>query len=192
MLTKKVILLSVFCCLHCLSSGQNVTVSSNPSCPLRNISRIVQALIVMKGDRAVEQMLADNVQFVAIWQLDTLNHVVRLEHGYSRNENDKKEVEKMIDELTDFLKEHRIFLEMCYAYEIESGKTCEEVKQIIEQDMQKGKTKMRTHVLFPTGLLIYDEAQQEKDRRQGIYLTRLEYLEQQIEKYLSQSNPVNN
>ena len=188
---RRLLLISVLMGISAsLLSAQKI--STDYYCPHRNSARIAQSLITMYGDSCVEQILDNNVQFVAIWQLDTLNHVVRLEHGYSRNENDKKEVEKMIDELTDFLKEHRIFLEMCYAYEIESGKTCEEVKQIIEQDMQKGKTKMRTHVLFPTGLLIYDEAQQEKDRRQGIYLTRLEYLEQQIEKYLSQSNPVNN
>ena len=31
----------------------------------------------MYGDSCVEQMLDNNVQFVAVWKLDTLNHEIR-------------------------------------------------------------------------------------------------------------------
>lgn len=174
---RRLLLISVLMGISAsLLSAQKI--STDYYCPHRNSARIAQSLITMYGDSCVEQILDNNVQFVAIWQLDTLNHVVRLEHGYSRNENDKKEVEKMIDELTDFLKERQVFLEMCYAHEVSV------IKDYIEQEMREGKEEIRLGFLFPGSPLTYYDFMQERDRRQSIYMTRLDYVKQHIKKYL--------
>ena len=159
-----------------LLSAQKI--STDYCCLNRNAARIAQSLITMYGDSCVEQMLDNNVQFVAVWKLDTLNHVVGVEHGRSRNENDKKEVKKMIDELTDFLKEHQVFLEMCYAYE-DSG-----IKDYIEQEMREGKADIRTLIVFPGKALYFYDSQQESAREQSNNLTRLDYVNQYIKKHL--------
>ncbi len=174
---RKILLMNVLMGISAsLLSAQKI--STDFCCPYRNTARIAQSLITMYGDSCVAQMLDNNVQFVAIWKLDTLNHVVRLEHGRSRNENDKKEVKKMIDELTDFLKKHQVFLEMCYAYE-DSG-----IKDYIEQEMRKGKADIRTLIVFPGKTLYFYNSQQKSACEQGINLTRLDYVKQHIKKYL--------
>ena len=174
---RRLLLISVLMGISAsLLSAQKI--STDYYCPHRNSARIAQSLITMYGDSCVEQILDNNVQFVAIWQLDTLNHVVRLEHGYSRNENDKKEVEKMIDELTDFLKERQVFLEMCYAHEVSV------IKDYIEQEMREGKADIRTLIVFPGKALYFYDSQQESAREQGNNLTRLDYVKQYIKKHL--------
>ena len=138
-----------------LLSAQKI--STDYCCLNRNAARIAQSLITMYGDSCVEQMLDNNVQFVAVWKLDTLNHVVGV---------------------TDFLKEHQVFLEMCYAYE-DSG-----IKDYIEQEMREGKADIRTLIVFPGKALYFYDSQQESAREQSNNLTRLDYVKQYIKKHL--------
>ncbi len=174
---RKILLMNVLMGISAsLLSAQKI--STDFCCPYRNTARIAQSLITMYGDSCVAQMLDNNVQFVAIWKLDTLNHVVRLEYGRSRNENDKKEVKKMIDELTDFLKEYQVLIEMCYAHEVYV------IKDYIEQEMREGKEEISTNIIFPGILLGFYASQQKSACEQGINLTRLDYVKQHIKKYL--------
>lgn len=173
---RKLLLMNVFMGISAsLLSAQKV--STNAFCLERNSARIAQSLITMYGDSCVERMLDNNVQFVAEWSLDTLNHVVELKFCNIRR-GDSLRVRNMVEELTGFLKERQVFLEMCYAQENSV------IKDYIEQEMREGKTKMHTFVLFPGGQLIYYDFIQERDRRQGIYMTQLDYVKQHIKKYL--------
>lgn len=157
--------------------AQNVSVNNN--CLNINSAIIGETLIQLKGESFVTKLLYENQSFLFFVNVDSVGCVKSVEKVKSKIDiNDD-----IVKDISSFIIENQMCVYNCFERPI--GYSDKEAIEMIEKDLlPNDKGLYIVNISFPGDLMILYNYKKGELSKQGINLSKIEYLKLQITGYL--------
>lgn len=169
--------ISLFFCISGYSFSQ-IYVSIDSDCLKRNSAIISKAMIEIFGKDSIRNLLEDNIQMIIMPQVDSLGFVLKIEKIRSK----WSITNNFVTSLERSLITNRVRFYICYTKDppnIQESIIIANVREYFKNNSSKGIV-----LGFPGELMSLYEYEKEKARKEGVCLSKYDYLLMQISSYL--------
>ena len=153
-----------------------VNISFDHYCVTKNSAIIAQSLIEFIGADSVNRLLDNKFRMMLTCEVDHQGHVIKL----IRTRINGEIPDNFENDLEIFLIKNPIYFYICYS--LDMG----ERKDIAYYRIVNSRTDYHITFGFPGDLMSIYDYEREKLEKQGVFLSRYDYLRQQIKKYLKE------
>ena len=178
---NRLFFLLILCLLGFCSPAQ-INVSLDNLCMSKNAAILDRAMLDFAGRDTVSQMLESKTRVLFYWKVDSLGYVYEYADGLRYREHNTEYLPKdFLDRFTVYLIRKKICFYICLARDSGSSEALAEsyVRGIIKKEGF-----ILINVAFPGEFRIYYDLARKKAEKEGRSLSRLEYMEEQIQKLL--------
>lgn len=178
---NRLLFLLILCLLGFCSPAQ-INVSLDNLCMSKNAAILVRAMLDFAGRDTVSQMLESKTRVLFYWKVDSLGYVYEYADGLRYREHNTEYLPKdFLDRFMAYLIRKKICFYICYGND--PGTRLAVVESHVRDEIKK-EGFILINVAFPGEFRIYYDLARKKAEKEGWSLSRLEYMEEQIQKLL--------
>jgi len=178
-MVNRMILILLFSFVVSALSAQ-VNVSFDDNCIRKNTAALSQALIDLKGENFVSNLLKNDIKFSIFCNVDSLGIVL----NFIKMRSSKEFSRELEQEIILYLEANKISFYICY--EKPQGLTLNEGYKLIRKDLlelSKNKNSFFTNINFPGDMMNLYCYEKDKAKKRGLFLSRYDYFVSMINKY---------